>query len=119
MRPVSGRVKANTVRDICSARKTEFRQTASVLRSQIDERIMEAASQGQGSVVIDVPRHYMGREPYDWVQMGKAIVAQILADGYYVSGTYIRFKLTWDHPIAKPKTIVAPLISIPSLKKRR
>lgn len=119
---VGGRVKANTVRDICSARKTEFKRTVIILRAQIDSQIMEAASQGNINVLIEVPRHYIGREPYDWVQMGKALVETMIEDGYYISGTYIKFKVAWETPVSKRQQPTAtrppPLITIPSLKRQ-
>lgn len=116
-----GRIKASTIRDISSARKTEFKRTVSVLRAQIDSQILEAGSQGLGSVLIDVPRHYIGREPYDWIQMGKALVELLLEDGYYVSGTYVRFKVSWEQPVRAAATTAAPkaMITIPSIKPRR
>ena len=112
----SGRVKAAAVRDIFNAKRTEFKRTASVLRAQLDSQITEAASQGSGFVVIEVPRYCIGREPYDWVQMGKALVEQLVEDGYYVTGTYVRFRVTWDAPVKKPKPTG---ITIPILGARR
>ena len=118
---IGGRVKANTVRDICSARKTEFKRTAAILRSQIDTQIMEAAAQGSGCVLVDVPKHYIGRDQYDWVQMGKAIVDVLLEDGYSVSGTYVRFRVVWEHqPVTqqrRPASVNKPLINIPLFKR--
>lgn len=117
---VGGRLKATSVRDICSARKTEFKRTLTILRAQIDTQMMEAAGQGRPFVLIDVPRHYIGREPYDWVQMGKSIIESLLEDGFYVAGTYIRFKLSWETPIVskkQPMTKQKPFISIPLVKR--
>lgn len=118
---LGGRVKANTVRDICSVRKTEFKGTANVILAEINKQILEAAGHGRESVLVEIPRHYMGREPYDWAEMGKAVVELLLEDGYYMSGTYVRFKLTWDRHLSRSKQAQAPkpLITIPTFRDRR
>jgi hypothetical protein len=117
---VGCRIKASSVRDICFARQTEFKQTLAVIRSQIDAQIIESAGLGIESVLIDVPKHYIGREPYDWLQMGTALVESLVNDGYYVTGTYIRFRVAWQTPVSKTRKTQQnkPLFSIPSVKRR-
>ncbi len=111
------RLKAGTVREVCDARRVGFRQTANIIRTDIDSQIMDAASGGLNCAMIDIPKHYMGREGYDWVQMGRAIVDQLIADGFCVTGTYIRFRVSWDRSVnasAKSQPKKTTVITIPS-----
>jgi hypothetical protein len=115
---LGGRVKANTVRDICSVRKSEFKGTANIILAEINKQILEAAGNGRESLLVEIPRHYMGRDAYDWVDMGRTVVELLLEDGYYMSGTYVRFKLTWDRHVTKKPQASKPLITIPTFGRR-
>jgi hypothetical protein len=97
-------MKAELVREIATMRQAEFYKTLTMLRAQFNLRIMEAATQGQKSALIEIPASYLGREPYDWVEMGKAIVEQMREDGYIVNGTYLKFCVCWDKPVATKKS---------------
>jgi hypothetical protein len=84
------------MREISSARREEFYKTASIIRAHLDEQVVSAATQGRSRVTVVVPRRYVGRESYDHLSMGKALVDQFKADGFTVSGTFLQFELTWD-----------------------
>ena len=93
---VGGRMKASLVREIAALRQNEFRKTLAMLRSQVNLLIMEAATQNRKNLLVEVPLSYVGREPFDAVDMGKALVEQLQADGYVVTGTFLRFRIAWD-----------------------
>ena len=109
-------MKANLVREIAALRQNEFFKTMAMLRAQFNLLIMEAATQYQKSVIIEVPRSYVGREPYDSIEMGKSIVQQLQEDGYVVTGTFLRFKVSWEQPQSSQKKAESsprPLIRVP------
>lgn len=95
-----GRMKASLVREIAQLRQSEFLKTLAMLRAQVDLQIMEAATDSLKGVNIVVPLSYVGREPYDAVDMGKALVEQLKGDGYSVNGTFLRFRVSWDKAIS-------------------
>jgi hypothetical protein len=115
-------MKAEVLREIAALRQNEFFKTMSMLRAQLNLVVMEAATtQNRKSVVLEVPQSYVGREPYDPVEMGKALVEQFKEDGYTVSGTYLRFTVSWSaSPQAKPVSTSKepePLIRVPKAKR--
>lgn len=110
---MTNRLCADTVRDVSYMKKVEFDKTLSVIRAEIDDMIMKGAIKGTTFIYVDIPRQYLGREPYDWTQMGKAIVKGLIEDGYHVSGTYIKFKLTWYKGLEKALS-KKTLINVPS-----
>lgn len=118
---VGGRMKAGLVREISALRKSEFYKTLAMLRAQVNLLIMEAATQSLKSVMIEVPLSYVGREPYDAVDMGKALVEQLQADGYTMTGTFLKFRVSWDREIAARKKTAddSPIIAVPATRKRR
>jgi hypothetical protein len=115
-------MQASLIREISALRKNEFFKTLAMLRAQFNLHIMEAATHNQGSVMLEIPQSYVGRDPYDPIEMGKAVVDQLRQDGYIVTGTYLRFTVAWDVPTAKKKkkakatttpTMAVPLIRVP------
>lgn len=104
---VGGRMKASLVREIAQLRQSEFLRTLAMLRAQVDLRIMDAATQSLKSVSIAVPLSYVGREPYDAVDMGKALVEQLREDGYAVSGTFLKFSVSWAKAVSPHKVAAA------------
>ena len=93
---VGGRMKASLVREITKLKQNEFYKTLAMLRAQINIQIMEAATQNRKSTYTSVPFSYVGREPYDCIEMGKALVKQLQEDGYKVSGNYLKFLISWS-----------------------
>lgn len=95
-------MKASLVRDIVVLRRNEFYKTLSMLRAQVNLMIIEGATtEVKKYVTVEIPPLYVGREPYDPVEMGKALVDQLRVDGYFVKGTYLRFFVYWDQPSTK------------------
>lgn len=97
---VGSRMKASLVREIAQLRQGEFLKTLAMLRAQVNLVIMEAATQSLKGVWVDVPLSYVGREPYDAIDMGKSLVEQLQADGYAVRGTFLKFRISWDKEIS-------------------
>lgn len=118
-------MKAEVLREIATLRQNEFFKTLSMLRAQFNLIVMEAATENKKSVTLEVPRSYVGREPYDPVEMGKALVEQFKEDGYNVNGTYLRFSVSWS-VAQKPAATCgggggakedSPLIRVPKAKR--
>jgi hypothetical protein len=118
-----GRMKAEVLREIAALRQNEFFKTLSMLRAQFNLMVMEAATQNRKSVILEIPQSYVGREPYDPVEMGKALVEQFKEDGYTVNGTYLRFTVSWatstssGPATAKEDPSPRPLIRVPKAKR--
>ena len=100
-------MKATLVREIVSLRHNEFTKTLSMLRAQVNQLIIEGATtDNKKFVTVEIPTIYMGREPYDPVEMGKALVDQLRADGYFLKGTYVKFNVYWDPPSTEARKSV-------------
>lgn len=110
-------MKASVVREIAQLRQGEFLKTLAMLRAQVDLHIMEAATQSLKGANIAVPVTYVGREPYDVVEMGKALVEQLQADGYVVTGTFLQFRVSWDKAVS-PRNVTDDIVVVKSTKKR-
>ena len=95
-------MKATLVREIAALRQGEFLKTLAMMRAQVNLLIMEAATQSLKGVTVEIPLSYVGREPYDAVDMGKALVEQLRLDGYAVTGTFLKFRVSWDKAIKTP-----------------
>jgi hypothetical protein len=108
------RVKAYTARDICNVKKRDFLSTASIIRAEIDNSIIEASTNGITKIKSQIPQYYVGRQAYDWGEMARTIVAQLREDGYSVIGVYDNFTISWGDRIKEDKDF----ISVPSVKKR-
>lgn len=113
----STRMKADVLREIAALRKNEFYKTLSMMRAQFNLAVMDAVTQNKKSVLLEVPPSYVGREPYDPVEMGKALVDQFKEDGYVVSGTYLRFTVSWAAAQKEKNAEPEPLIRVPKPKK--
>lgn len=114
-------MKADVLREIAALRQNEFFKTLSMLRAQFNLVVIEAMRQNMSSVLIEVPQSYVGREPYDPVEMGKALVEQFKEDGYAVSGTYLRFTVSWaakHQQVRIPESKEPePMIKVPKAKR--
>lgn len=114
----SGRMKAEVLREIAALRQNEFFKTLSMLRAQFNLIVLEAIKENKKSALLEVPQSCVGHEPYDPVEMGKALVDQFREDGYAVNGTYLRFTISWAKPaVATIKVSEPPLIRVPKAKK--
>jgi hypothetical protein len=100
-------MKASIVREIAQLRQGEFLKTLAMMRAQVDLQVMEAATQSLKGVNIIVPISYVGREPYDVIEMGKTLVEQLQADGYTVTGTFLKFRVSWDKATSPRKAAAA------------
>lgn len=92
---LGSRLNASMTREIYDAKRSEFYRTLCLIRGAFDSMIKEAASRGFSNVLLEVPRSYMGTEPYDRVEMGREIVKQLHEDGYDVSGSNTRIICSW------------------------
>lgn len=128
------RFTADHAMDITMSRHESFEKTMAIIRNMIDEQIRDAAKTGRQSAFIELPKVVFGRESYDLVEMGRAIVDQLFEDKFDVSGTYTRFTVRWGEKkktnlmVTRPGTQQAPqptvygarktIINVPMPKKR-
>lgn len=122
------RFTADHAMDITLSRHESFEKTMAIVRNMIDEQIRDAAKTGKQSIFIEVPKGVFGRENYDLVEMGRAIVDQLFEDKFDVSGTYTRFTVRWGDKrnrnlmVTKPSststTVHKPVINVPIPKRR-
>lgn len=118
---MSARFTADHALDITRSRRDSFKKTMSIIRSTIDEQIKEAAMRGLQHVIVEVPRIVYGREDYDIVEMGSALVDQLHEDKYTVTGTYVKFTVRWggresfSRTPKKPNGVILrkPVINVP------
>jgi len=114
------RLRACDARDIYYVQKTDFVKTACVIRNDIDDIIRNAASNGEKTTMVRIPKYYIGHEPYDWLEMAKYIVDQLREDGYALHGTYVEFYVSWQKTIKEIASGAAKraTIHIPRIKRR-
>lgn len=89
------RITAEKARDVVYARKDVFDRTLNIIRNMVDTKVLEEAQRGGYSATISVPKSVFGREPYDYVVMGKALAEQLYGDGFTVTGTFTRMAVSW------------------------
>lgn len=109
------RLTADAARDISYARQDAFDRTLAIIRNMVDTQIKDSARQGSIETVVEVPRTVFGREPYNTAFMGKALASQLHGDGFSVSGTCTRLKVSWA-PSGQP--LAAPAIVVPVPKRQ-
>lgn len=109
---IGNRLTATMAREIYGAKKQEFFRTLWMIRSEYDLLIKEAATRGMNRIFFEVPKSYLGCDPYDRVEMGKELVEDLTRDGYVLEGTYIRFSCSWGEPSLTATKRRAPLINV-------
>jgi len=115
------RITADQARDVVYARRDVFDRTLNIIRNMVDTKILEEAQRGGYSATITIPKSVFGREPYDYVVMGRGLAEQLYGDGFTVTGTFARMVITWgkDMTTGKRSTAVHPTHSAPSSSSGR
>jgi hypothetical protein len=116
------RFSAKSAKEIMMAKQDSFDKTLETIRLTVDSTIKDAAKMGKGSVSFKIPANVFGHEPYNPAEMGKALVDQLFADGYEVTGTYSNTVISWA---SKSETKIRkqgycttkPVVKVPQIKK--
>lgn len=89
------RLRAEEARGFMSYQQESFRKAQGLVRQMCDSAIKDASKLGKGFLIFDVPSSAFGYNTYDVSEMGRALAHELHADGYDISGTTKKLRITW------------------------
>jgi hypothetical protein len=112
------RLHARNAREMMLAKQDSFDRTLKVVRNMVDSSIKDAARMGKKSVTVNVPSSVFGHEPYNPVDMGKALSNELFGDDYQVTGTYAKMTISWSsqEKVDRKPSVQSPVVKVPRLK---
>ena len=91
-------MNARAAKELMLARRDGFDRALATVRNMADSAVRLAAGSGKHAVTVQVPRSIFGFEPFDQVEMGRALANQLFSDGFRVSGSYLQMTISWGEP---------------------
>ena len=113
------RFTADIARELSYAKQDIFDRTLRVIRNIADSKMRDAARVGKTSIDFEVPRSVFGRPPYETANMGRKLAEQLHADGFRVSGTHVRFSISWGRCVQEqqPETVIQ--VPVPKIRPKK
>lgn len=89
------RLRADEARGFMSYQQENFRKAQGLVRQMCDSMIKDASKAGKGFLIFDIPSSAFGYNTFDQNEMGRALAHELHADGYDISGTTKKLRITW------------------------